>query len=167
MAIKRVMIGGQLIAVDDSTGELMVKVSGVTLDADIDIGDVNLLNAAGAKINPATSDKQDTANSSLAAIAASATGTGLPIPLSLADPGNDNYSAALTPNPIARACARIRIIVGNSGCVISLDGGVTASITLPADYADDLAVAISANCDIRVKRLSAGTVITGLIVEVR
>ena len=54
MAIKRMMIAGQRLAVDDATGELIVRVSGLTLDPSVDIGDVNLLDAAGTKINPAT-----------------------------------------------------------------------------------------------------------------
>jgi len=95
------------------------------------------------------------------------TGTGLPIALPLTDPGDNDYGDALDPNPITRACTRLRVIVADSGVVISLDGGVTDSITVPADYADDIAVAIPAGADIRVKRYTAGTAITGLILEVR
>ncbi len=65
MAIKMKMIGGQWIPFDSETGELLVKVSGVTLDADIDIGDVNLLDTVGSKVNPATEDKQDSILSAL------------------------------------------------------------------------------------------------------
>lgn len=56
MAIKKVLLGGQLIAVDDETGELAVHVTGLEFDKDIDIGDVHLLNIADAKINPATTE---------------------------------------------------------------------------------------------------------------
>ena len=48
MAIERVMLWGQMIAIDPETGRL-----GVTTDAAVDIGDVGVLNAAGEKVNPA------------------------------------------------------------------------------------------------------------------
>ena len=54
MAMRRQFLAGQRIAMDDETGELYVKLS----NADIDIGDIHLLNVAKAKINPATEDKQ-------------------------------------------------------------------------------------------------------------
>lgn len=100
-------------------------------------------------------------------VLASLRGTGLPIPLALSDPGSDNYSAALSPNPIARACTRLRVLVGNSGCVLSFDGGATDGYKLPPNLADEIAIAIPASTDVRVKRYTAGTAITGLIVEVR
>ena len=56
MAIKKVLLGGQLIAVDDETGELQVSVSGIKFDKDIDIGDAHLLDKSDQKINPATSE---------------------------------------------------------------------------------------------------------------
>ena len=59
MATKKIFIAGQYLVVDEDTGELMVKVSGITFGADIDIGNVNLLNKAGLKIDPATEAKQD------------------------------------------------------------------------------------------------------------
>jgi len=108
-----------------------------------------------------------TTESILADILAAQQGTGLPIPLALADPAGDGYSAALSPNPITRACARLRVLVGNSGCVLSFDGGTTSHYTLPADMAEDIALAIPSGSDVRVKRATAGTAITGLIVEVR
>jgi len=92
---------------------------------------------------------------------------GLPIPLTIVDPAADTYTATLTPNPIDRACTQLRVIVGDSGCVISLDGGTTDSISLPPNTMDDLAVNIAASTDIRVKRYTAGTAMTDLIVEVR
>lgn len=58
MATKRILLGGQLLAVDEDTGALVVLVSGLTFDRDIDIGDLHLLNIAGAKINPATCEGQ-------------------------------------------------------------------------------------------------------------
>lgn len=90
MATTTIILGGQEIAVDDTTHELVVKASGITFDGSVDIGDVNLLNAAGTKINPATQEslaailakliaapateaKQDIANASLDTVA-SATG---------------------------------------------------------------------------------------------
>ncbi len=109
----------------------------------------------------------DTDRALLTSIKQSQLGTGLPIPLAVADPGGSGYSAALDPNPITRACTRLRCWVANSGVIISLDGGVTASVSLPANAADDLAINIPAGADVRVKRLAAGTPITGLIVEVR
>lgn len=92
------------------------------------------------------------------------TPTGLPIPMTFADPGSDAYTAA---QAVARACTRLRVIVANSGVVISLDNGTTASITLMPNMADDIAVNIPLGTLIKVKRYTAGTAFTGLIVEVR
>jgi hypothetical protein len=91
-------------------------------------------------------------------------GTGLPIPLVFADPAGDGYTAAQVPG---RACARLRVLVGNSGVAISLDGGTTASISLPPNSMDDIAVALAADTSIKVKRYTPGVAMTDLIIEVR
>jgi len=124
MAIKKVLLGGQLIAVDDETGELQVQMAAMT-------------------------------------------GTGLPIPLDLSDPGGDNWSDELTPNPITRDCTRLRMYVGNSGMIVSFDGGVTEHVKLPLNTGDDVNIAIPSGSDVRIKRLTAGTAMTDIIVEVR
>lgn len=103
----------------------------------------------------------------LAAIAATATGTGLPIPLTLADPGDDDWTAAIDPNPVNRACTRLRMYVGNSGMIVSFDGGVTEHVKLPLNTGDDVGIAIPSGSDVRIKRLTAGTAMTEIIVEVR
>jgi len=94
---------------------------------------------------------------------------GVPIPQTFTDPSADTYTATSAQNKtdLVRACGRIRVIVANSGVVISLDGGTIGHISLPPNCADDIGVPIPAGCDIRVKRYTAGTAITGLIVEVR
>lgn len=107
------------------------------------------------------------AASAATAVRAVLLGTGLPIPLAFADPGDSDYTDLDTGNVIDRDCTRLRVLVADSGVVISLDGGVTDSISVPADYAEDMAVAIPAGSDIRVKRYAAGTALSGLIVEVR
>lgn len=103
-------------------------------------------------------------NTLQAAISESLMGTGNPIPLAFADPAADTYSAAIQPG---RACTHLRVIVGNSGVVISLDDGVTDNISLPPNCMDDIAVTIAAAANIKVKRYTAGTAITDLVVEVR
>jgi len=160
MAIKKVLLGGQLIAVDDETGELQVSVSGIKFDKDIDIGDAHLLDKSDQKINPATSED-------IAALTAAMQGTGLPIPLTLADPGDDDWTAAIDPNPVNRACTRLRMYVGNSGMIVSFDGGVTEHVKLPLNTGDDVGIAIPSGSDVRIKRLTAGTAMTEIIVEVR
>lgn len=94
-------------------------------------------------------------------------GTGLPIKLPIIDPGDDGWSAALQPNPITRDCTRLRMIVKDSGLVLSLDGGVTEHLTLLPDMADEVAVAIPAGSDLRIKRYTPDTAITDLVLEVR
>ena len=129
----------------------------VNVDSASNLGNVGLVNAAETEINPATEDKQDD-------IITAAVGTGLPIPLTFADPASDAYTAA---QATARAATRLRVIVGNSGVVISLDNGTTASISLPANSMDDVPVSIPLGTLIKVKRFTAGTAWTGLILEVR
>ena len=114
----------------------------------------------GTEITPATSEN-------IAALTAAMQGTGLPIPLAVSDPGNDDWSDELTPNPITRDCTRLFYIVGASGFHLSFDGGETVHLTRPEDTADDIAIAIPQGADVRVRRLTAGTAIDGLIVEVR
>jgi len=94
---------------------------------------------------------------------------GVPIPQAFADPGADTYTVTSAGNKAAltRACGRLRVIVANSGVVISLNGGSTGHISLPANCMDDVDVPIPVGCDIRVKRYTPGTAFTGLIVEVR
>lgn len=135
------------------TGEEAVSIKVDVAQTDVD-GIVEGLGGAGA------------AKRTNADIVAALMGTGAPQALALADPGSDGFSAALVAKP-ARACTRIRIIVGNSGCIISLDGGATNSISLPPGVMDDMAVAIPQGADVRVKRYTAGVPITDLIVEVR
>ena len=114
----------------------------------------------GTEITPATSEN-------IAALTAAMQGTGLPIPLAVSDPGDDGWSDTLTPNPITRDCTRLFYIVGASGFQLSFDGGQTVHLTRPEDTADDIAIAIPQGSDVRIRRLTAGTAIDGLIVEVR
>ena len=96
-------------------------------------------------------------------------GTGNPIPLAFSDGGDNNYHAASPASTaaITRDCKRLRMIVANSGIIVSLDGGVTDHVSLPPNSMDDFAVDIPKAADIRIKRYTAGTAITGLLVEVR
>ena len=98
---------------------------------------------------------------------AAMTGTGLPITLAVSDPGDDDWSDALTPNPITRDCTRLFYIVGASGFQLSFDGGQTVHLTRPEDTADDIAIAIPQGADVRVRRMDEYTPIMGLLVEVR
>jgi hypothetical protein len=183
MGYKKVHIGAATLMVDEDTGAVLAKLSG-TITADLIELDVDAMVAGIAGAEPKTQKDLDdrltailakfpaaagelATQTTLAALLATMQGTGLPIPLALSDPASDAYTATLNPNPVARACTRLRVIVADSGVVISLDGGVTDSVAVPADYADDLAVAIPSGADIRVKRYTPGTAISGLIVEVR
>ena len=114
----------------------------------------------GTEITPATSEN-------IAALTAAMQGTGLPIPLAVSDPGDNEWSAAIDPNPITRDCTRLFYRVGSSGFELSFDGGETVHLTRPEDTADDIAIAIPNGSDVRIRRLTAGTAIDGLIVEVR
>ncbi len=87
-----------------------------------------------------------------------------PIPLTFADPAANTYTAA---QAVTRDCCRIRLIVGNSGVVVSLDGGTTGHISLPPNSMDDVEVQIPKDATIAVKRYTAGVAFTNLIVEVR
>jgi hypothetical protein len=111
----------------------------------------------------ATEAKQDAIIAAQAS-AAGQLGTGLPIPMTFADPGSDAYTAA---QATTRAATRIRVIVANSGVVISLDNGVTGGITLMPNMADDVPVDIPLGTLIKVKRFTAGTAFTNLVLEVR
>ena len=91
-------------------------------------------------------------------------GTGLPVPLVFADPGSNAYTVAIQPG---RVCTRLRVVVGNSGVVISLDNGVTDSISLPPNTMDEIAVSLAAGANVRVRRYTAGVAMTDLVVEVR
>jgi hypothetical protein len=63
MTRKDRIIGGQLVAFDSETNEIMVKVSGVHVDVeDLDIGNMNPLNVAGEKVNISTEEKQTELN---------------------------------------------------------------------------------------------------------
>jgi hypothetical protein len=182
MAITRQLIGGQLVAFDDETGEVYVKSpdmlealqqiaailqgSGATIEISGELSD--LLGSPAKTLSDIWSRLSSPAQSSdVAAVAAAITGTGLPIPLPLADAGNNEWSAPLEPNPITRACTRLFYIVGASGFQLSFDGGQTVHLTRPEDTADDIAIAIPQGSDVRIRRLTAGTAIDGLIVEVR
>ena len=64
--VAAVVSGGNIVdylplkAVDNGDGSAtLASTVNVTLDADVDIGNLNLLNVAGTKINPATEEKQD------------------------------------------------------------------------------------------------------------
>ena len=99
------------------------------------------------------------------AILAAMIGSGASAPLGFADPVSNDYTAAIaTPG---RICYRLRVIVGDSGVVVSLDNGTTASFTIPPNSADDIGVAIPAASNVKVKRYTADVAMTNLIVEVR
>lgn len=91
-------------------------------------------------------------------------GAGLPIPMTFADPSSNDYTAA---QATSRAATHLRVIVANSGVVISLDKGTTASISLPANAMDDIPISIPLGTLIKVKRYTPGTAWTGLIMEIR
>lgn len=120
-----------------------------------------ILTHCGFTVNDATNVTE--VERALVAIAAAMV-PGLPIPLIFVDPGADTYQTHQTPG---RDCTRIRVIVGNSGVVVSLDDDVTASISLPPNTMDEILVAIPAATKISVKRYTAGIAWTNLIVEVR
>jgi hypothetical protein len=99
------------------------------------------------------------------------TSSGLPIPLQsyIADPGNSAYTATSVTlkAAISRACTILTVMASLGGVVVSLDGGVTDSISCPPGLAREVAVPITAGMDIRVKRFTPGTAFTGLVLEVR
>lgn len=90
------------------------------------------------------------------------TGTGAEIPLPLEDPGNDDWSEAIEPNPIARDCMQIILKVGNSGVDVSFDGGETIHWHVPAGCMWPYIRRIQKGCDVRVKRATPGVPMTAL-----
>ena len=94
---------------------------------------------------------------------------GTPIPLAFSDGGDDAYHAASPASTaaITRNCGHLRVIVGDSGVVVSLDGGTTDHLSLPPNCMDDLAVPVPSGTDMRIKRYTSGVAITDLTVEVR
>jgi len=92
-------------------------------------------------------------------------GTGLPISLTFTDPGSASYTAAQT---LPRHCSVLRAGITNSGMVISLDGGTTDHITVGASQIpQDIPVMMPLGTTIAVRRLAAGTPMTGIIFEAR
>lgn len=144
-------------------GVVNVAVTGLIFNPDIDIGDVHLLNIANSKIDPAEKGEAETAAETLRQVLL---GTGDPIPLAFADPAGNDYTTALSPDP-PRACTRLRVLVGDSGVVVSLDDGATESFKVPANVMDEIAVAIAADAKVKVKRYTADVEMTNLVVEVR
>jgi hypothetical protein len=106
------------------------------------------------------------------AIAATRMGTGPAITVSgaglLADPGNNNWSAAIVPSPITRFCTLVRYDVGAGGFRLSLDGGQTIAIDAPPNSYDNSGVPlmIPAGADIRIQRYTPGVAIAALTVRV-
>ena len=92
-----------------------------------------------------------------------------PIPLAFADPDSNDYAQAspASTSAIARACHRLRVVVGDSGCVISLDGGTTDHFHYPPNTMGTEPVAIASGADIRVKRYTSGVAMTDLKVSVQ
>jgi hypothetical protein len=118
MARKDRIIGGQLIAFDSETNELMVKVSGMTIEVeDLDIGNVNPLNVAGEKVNPSTEEKQTTLNAQVGAL------TDVPVAY------NGDDESAISRSGISlwkRMCNALKAIAAT---LVTLNGKVTACNT--------------------------------------
>jgi len=76
--VAAIVSGGEIVgylplkATDNSDGTATLASSvNVTLDADVDIGNINLLNIAGTKVDPATEPKQDDIIAAINALAIS------------------------------------------------------------------------------------------------
>jgi hypothetical protein len=151
---------------------LTVLGSGVQWAIDTVTGILHIVRVSGANVV-----------TDIAAVGGGVIAGGLPIPLQsgalssgLADAGTDNFTGTNTvvKAAITRACTSIKVVPGASGIVISLDGGTTASISLPAGLGERLFMPIPINCDIRIKRGSTGVALvpfsqaapTGFIIEV-
>ncbi|HOF17726.1 MAG TPA: hypothetical protein PK082_02360 [Phycisphaerae bacterium] len=102
---------------------------------------------------------------SAAAILAAAIGTGAPIPRQFTDPASDAYTAAATAP--GRACTRIRFGCGAGGMILSLDGGTTESIRVPANTVDEICVSIAADAALKAKRIASGVAFADAWIEVR
>lgn len=91
-------------------------------------------------------------------------GTGLPIRSAVSDGGDDTYTASgLT---VSRRCTHLRAMVGDSGIVISLDGGTTDHLTVLPNTVDEWNLSIQEDSDIQVKRYTAGTAFDNCVLEV-
>ena len=128
----------------------------LALGADVDIGDVNLLNAIGTKINPATEEKQD---SILAALAG-----GLPVCGEDAT-GQDAYAIVVTAP--SRECSFVHVAVENNGAIISLDGGTNDHFYIPPNTSRLFqGLVIAPGVTIRGRNLTPGSNYTNLRISV-
>ena len=130
---------------NDGTATLASTVN-VTLDADVDIGDIHLLNIANAKIDPATEQKQNDIITAIGGIS-SVDPVGLknvastPINPATEDTlvagvaEHHNGSATTTPAPVNFSGTSKAILIDNldasKNLLVSFDGGTTTK-TVPA-----------------------------------
>jgi hypothetical protein len=100
----------------------------------------------------------------LFALLESAAGVGLPT-MGVDAGGQDGYAAILAaPN---RVCRHLFVAVGANGAVISLDGGTTDHLSVPANTSWCFSgLAIPALASIRAKNLDAGSNYAGLRISV-
>ena len=96
MGIIRKWIQALTVPIDEETGQPLVKVTGITFDKDVDIGDVTLLDAEGTKINPATSEGQAAIAGKIPALGQAAAGASLPVVLPAAQISTLTPPAAIT-----------------------------------------------------------------------
>lgn len=93
--------------------------------------------------------------------------TGLPVRAAVSDPGSDSYTASGLSLTRESGYESLRMLVGDSGIVVSLDGGTTDHFTLLPNTVDEVRIPISKGTSISVKRYTSGTAFTHCVLEVR
>jgi hypothetical protein len=207
VGLERQWIQAATIAVDSETGAILV--TGITGDGGGVAESIQIKNAAGTPINPATLESVAAVASALGGLASQATlaevaarllhgsdgaaklladiltklsadpatqttlaallaeleGGGVPV-AGVGATGADSY-ATLVQTP-ARVCRHLAVQSGSGGdAVLSLDGGTSDSLSVPADAALALdGLRLAAGTDIQARNAQAGQPYTNLRISV-
>ena len=157
MGFIRKWIQSLSVPVDETTGAIRVKAD-LDVTPDIDIGDVHLLDTQDAKIDPATSARQDEVIAGVA--------SGLPVAFQTDAEGADAYATVVTAPDRVCHYARIQLDAGHDA-IVSLDGGTTDHLFIKANSQEILSgLTIGAGVSIQGKNAAAGDNYTNLRVTV-
>jgi len=138
----------------DGTATLASTVN-VTLDADVDIGNIHLLNILNAKIDPATEQKQDAIITAIGGISGATPGVA----------EHHNGTATTTPATVNFSGTSKAILVDNldtsKNLLVSFDAGTTTKTVVPGQ-----SLSIEANHTSVEVSAASGTVAFEMLVTV-
>ena len=163
MTMERKWIQAATIAVDSETGAILV--SGAGGGASVEV--VGLKDAEGTQVNPATKESVDAVAAALASPAqedgnlagvkanSDALASGLPT-LGMDATGQDAHAKVL--DCPARVTHHLMAFAETNGAVLSLDGGTTDHVYVPAGGGVALdGLAIPAEAEVHAKNAAAGS----------